>query len=214
MLDSAEPPTDDPVESDLIRRIQSRDTQALGEFIERHRMQLCGFIRSITGTRLLSVVEVDDLLQEVSTAAITGLESAPLDDYEPMQWLQQVARRRVVDAHRFHFDAKRRDAGRQQTIHADGDAADKAVGIEHMLVASMTSASAAMSRDVRMDRMQQAIAALPDEQRTAIRLRYVDGLPTKDIAKQLGKTDVAIRVLLSRSMRSLEKQLEDVKPSR
>jgi len=78
----------------------------------------------------------------------------------------------------------------------------------------MTSPSAAMSQDIRLFRMQQAISELSEEQRTVVRMRYVEGLTSKKIAEALGKTDVAIRVLLSRSMRHLEKQLEDVKPSR
>ena len=62
--------------------------------------------------------------------------------------------------------------------------------------------------------MQQAIDGMSDEQKTAIRLRYAEGMPTKEIAEKLGKTDVATRVLLSRSMRQLEKELEDVRPTR
>jgi RNA polymerase sigma-70 factor (ECF subfamily) len=88
------------------------------------------------------------------------------------------------------------------------------MGLEQLLAASMTSPSAAVSQDIRMNRMQQAIESLPDEQRDAIRMRYAEGLPTKQIAEKLGKTDVAVRVLLSRSMRQLERQLEDVKPTR
>jgi len=198
----------------LVERVKQRDSDALAQFIDLHRSQLAGFIRSITGDHLLALVELDDLIQEVSAAALTGLHSAPLDEYEPMQWLQQLARRRVVDAHRFHFDAKRRDAGRQQSIHGGGKADSSAMGLEQMLSVSMTSASAAVSRDIRMVRVQQAIDALSQEQKDAIRLRYADGLPTKEIAEKLGKTDVAIRVLLSRSMRQLEKLLDDVKPTR
>jgi RNA polymerase sigma-70 factor (ECF subfamily) len=44
-------------------------------------------------------------------------------------------------------------------------------------------------------------------------MRYAEGLPTKEIAAKLGKTDVAIRVLLSRSVRVLEQQLDDVRPT-
>ena len=83
-----------------------------------------------------------------------------------------------------------------------------------MLAASMTSPSAAVSRDFRMDRMTQAITELNQEQQDAIRMRYAEGMPTKVIAEKLGKTDVAVRVLLSRSMRQLEKQLDDVRPDR
>lgn len=88
------------------------------------------------------------------------------------------------------------------------------MGLEQLLSASMTSPSAAFSRDVRMMRMQEAIAGLNEDLRDAIRMRYADGLPTKEIAKQLGKTDVAVRVLLSRGMRQLEKSLDDVRPTR
>jgi RNA polymerase sigma-70 factor (ECF subfamily) len=211
-MDNADPPDADP--SEMVARIKQRDIEALASYIDANRSQLTGFLRSITGEHLLAVVELDDLLQEVSTAALTGLKTAPLEQYEPMEWLQQIARRRVVDAHRFHFDAQRRDAGRQKSIHGAGGADASVMGIEQMLAVSMTSASAAMSRDIRMIRIQQAIEGLSEEQRTAIRMRYVDGLPTKRIAEKIGKTDVATRVLLSRSMRQLEKQLEDVKPTR
>ncbi len=206
------------IESDgdgaLIDRVKQRDGQALAEFIEKNRDRISGFIRSITGQHLLAVVEIDDLIQEVSTAALTGLPTAPLDQYEPMQWIQQIARRRVVDAHRFHFDAQRRDVSRQQSIHAQQSGNAESQGIEALLAASMTSPSAAVSRDIRMVRMNEAVDGLSDEQKAAVRMRYAEGLPTKEIAQKLGKTDVAIRVLLSRSMRLLEKKLEDVRPTR
>lgn len=202
--------------AELIERIHQKDATALAEFIQQHHAQLAGFVRSITGEHLLALVEVDDLVQEIATAAISGLATAPLDQYSPMDWLQQLARRRVVDAHRFHFEAQRRDANRQQSINAPsgGAAPESAPSLEQLLSASMTSPSAAFSRDVRMMRMQQAVESLNDEQKQAIRMRYAEGLPTKKIAEQLGKSDVSVRVLLSRSMRQLEKILEDVRPTR
>ena len=207
-------------ESDLddldkrVERIKQGDEQALAQYIADHHQQLGRFLRTITGEHLLKLVEIDDLIQEVSAAAINGLASAPLDQYEPMQWLQHLARRRVVDAHRFHFDAKRRDAGRRQSIHGAGNGDASGFALEQMLVASMTSASAVVSRDHRMIRVQQAITELSEQQQMAIRLRYAEGLSTKEVAEKIGKTDVATRVLLSRSMRRLEEVLADVKPTR
>ncbi|MEM9587677.1 MAG: sigma-70 family RNA polymerase sigma factor [Planctomycetota bacterium] len=198
----------------LVQRIRQKDGEALAAYIRQYESRLCGFLRSISSDRLLAVVEVDDLLQEVSTAALSGLETAPLDEYSPMDWLQQIARRRVIDAHRFHFEAKRRDVGRQQSIHSSGNADSSSGGLEALLAASMTSPSAAVSRDLRLMRMQEAIGDLPDEQQAVIRMRYAEGLPTKKIAERVGKTDVAVRVLLSRSMKQLEKRLQDVKPTR
>ena len=195
----------------LTERVKARDAQALAELIDAERNRLVGFTKSIMSAKLLSMVEPDDLIQEVAAAALAGLETAPLDRYEPIQWLQELCRRRVVDAHRFHFGAQRRDAGRVQSMHAAGD--DGPGGFEAFLAASITSPSAAFSRDVRVQRMHEAVGGLSDEARTAIHMRYAEGLPTKEIAVRLGKTDVAVRVLLSRSVRVLEQQLDDVRPS-
>lgn len=205
-----------PSDAELIEQIKQNDTAALAQYIQQNLVQLSGFIRSITGEHLLALVEVDDLVQEISATAISSLATAPLEEYSPLDWLKQLARRRVVDAHRFHFDAKRRDANRQQSMNAPStnSSSSSPVGLEQMLSASMTSPSAAFSRDVRMMRMQEAVESLGDEQKQAIRMRYADGMPTKQIAEKLGKTDVAVRVLLSRSMRQLEKVLEDVRPTR
>jgi RNA polymerase sigma-70 factor (ECF subfamily) len=198
-------------DDDLARRVGERDPEALAAFLEGQRARLVGFLRSIMSSRLLAVVEPDDLVQEVAAAALAGLATAPLDRYEPLEWLQELCRRRAVDAHRFHFGAQRRDAGRVQSMHAAGD--DAGGGFEAFLAASITSPSAAFSRDVRVGRLQQAVSGLSEEARAAVQMRYAEGLPTKEIAARLGKTDVAIRVLLSRSVRVLEKELQDVRPS-
>ena len=76
-----------------------------------------------------------------------------------------------------------------------------------MLVASMTSASQAFSRDQKQMRLLAALEKLPEEHREALRLRYIDGLPSKEIAAQLGKTDGAVRVMLSRALRVLQELL-------
>ena len=63
----------------LIEQIKQRDPEALATYIDHVRGQLTGFLRSITGDHLLAVIEIDDLIQEVSTAALLGLDTAPLD---------------------------------------------------------------------------------------------------------------------------------------
>jgi len=197
----------------LHARIRSGDVEALGDYLQTHRGRLTGFLKAITGEHLLARVDLDDLVQEVCTAAITGLPTAQLNAGDPFGWIQELARRRVIDAHRFHFQAQRRDAGKERSLQgAFGGSANSAGGLEACLAASMTSPSAAFSNDVRMARMQEAISAMTEEQQQVVRMRFVDGLPTKQIAEKLGKTDVAVRVLLSRSLKKLEEQLQDVRP--
>ena len=211
-MDNSNPARDIP--PDLLQRICNRDPAALAEYFDLKRSQLAGFVRVITGDHLLAIVEVDDLLQEIATTALQSLQTAPLDRYEPMEWLQQIARRRVVDAHRFHFDAKCRDANRQKSLQGGTSSNVSQFNFEGLLAASMTSPSAVISRDIRMVRVREALSGLTDEQQTVIRLSYAEGLPTKTIAESINKSDAATRVLLSRSMRQLEKRLADVRPTR
>ena len=179
-MDDSNPARDIP--PDLLQRICNRDPAALAEYFDLKRSQLAGFVRVITGDHLLAIVEVDDLLQEIATTALQSLQTAPLDRYEPMEWLQQIARRRVVDAHRFHFDAKCRDANRQKSLQGGASSNVSQLNFEGLLAASMTSPSAVISRDIRMVRVREALSGLTDEQQTVIRLRYAEGLPFKTLA--------------------------------
>jgi RNA polymerase sigma-70 factor (ECF subfamily) len=55
--------------------------------------------------------------------------------------------------------------------------------------------------------LQQAIEQLPAEAREVLRLRYVENLPSKQIAERIGKSDAAVRTLLTRCLRRLEETL-------
>ncbi len=82
-----------------------------------------------------------------------------------------------------------------------------------LLVASITSPSQAFSRGAKEMKLLVALESLPEENQEAIRLKYVEGLPTKEIADKVGKSDVAVRVMISRSMVKLQDLLRSMKTS-
>ncbi len=101
---------------------------------------------------------------------------------------------------------KKRSAAREVSMDAPAGGSD-GFGFVDLLVASITSPSQAFSHDQKEFRLQQAIAELNDEQKEILRLRFVEGLPTKDIADQMGKSDGAIRVMLTRTVAQLQEVL-------
>src|SRR5262249_30765700 len=143
---------------------------------------------------------------EVSVEAVRSLASIDLGNRDPFGWLCQIAERRIIDAHRKFFSTQKRAAGREVPLGTPGGDTQHAAIID-LLVASMTSPSQAFSRNLREVRLAEALAALPAEHREALRLRYVEGLPSKDIAQRLGKTDGAVRVMLTRSLNKLQQLL-------
>ena len=189
----------------LETRIRGGDREALVEYLALRRPQLLVFIEKHLGAALRRKIEPDDVLQEVGIECLRVIEGGGLER-EPFGWLCQMAEHRIIDAHRRYFGAQKRSADREVPLAAPrGDAGQG--GIIDLLVASMTSPSQAFSRQQREILLLEALESLPEESRTALRLRYIDGLATKDIAVQLNKTDGAIRVLLSRSLRRLEQLL-------
>lgn len=193
-------------ESTLIDRIKRGDADALAEFIELRRPQLTGFIEKNLGTALRRKVDPEDLFQDVSADCIRALPDVKFEDRDPFGWLCQMAQRRIIDAHRFFFDAQKRDASKEIGLGAGADKTGQA-GLVNLLVASITSPSAAFSRNQNEFRLQEAIGELSENHREVIRLRYVVGLPTKEIAKKLGKTDGSVRVILTRTLAKLENLL-------
>lgn len=194
-------------ESDLIRRLRDRDAAALAEFVERRRRPLLAYIERQLGAALRGKVEPQDLLQEAALQALNQLPQADLSTRDPFGWLCQLAEQRIIDAHRKLIGARKRSADREVPLDAPGGG-DGQGGLVDVLVASLTSPSSAFGRDERRRRLQEALAALPELNREALRLRYIEGLPTKEIALRLGKTDGAVRVLLTRALAQLQQILE------
>jgi len=53
------------------------------------------------------------------------------------------------------------------------------------------------------ERAWQAVARLPDDRRRAVVLRFVNELPTSEIARILGRSEGAVRVLIHRALRAV-----------
>jgi len=198
----------------LIVRVRQHDAAALGEFMTARRPQLLAYIEHQLGPALRRKVEPEDMLQEVSMEAVRSHAGVDLSERDPFGWLCQIAERRIIDAHRKFFGAQKRDAGREVGLGTPGGDTRHAAVID-MLAASMTTASKAFSRSQREIQLLSALGTLPEDQREALRLRYLEGLPSKAIAERLGKTDGAVRVMLTRSLNRLQQILgPDAAPER
>lgn len=191
---------------ELISKVRSGDAEAMAELVQLYTPRLRGFVERQMSAQLRQKVDPDDILQEVSVTCVRSMGEMDLSDWEPFDWVCQVARRRVMDAGRKFFGAEKRDVRREVPMQAKQDTSHDIAGI---LAGSITSPSKAFSRDQREMRLQTAIDKLPEEARLVLRMRYVDNMPTKEIAEQIGKSDGAVRVMLTRTVKKLEKLLAE-----
>ena len=70
--------------------------------------------------------------------------------------------------------------------------------MEQLIAASRISPSQAFSRKQKEFQVQILISQMPQKAQKVLRLRFVEGLPTKEIATRMQKSDAAVRVLLRR----------------
>jgi len=182
-------------------KIRRGDADGLATFIEQHRGQLTAFLQKRTGSHLRIKIEPEDIFQEVVADALRAVAQDDWEPCEPLHWLYALCERRIIDAHRHYFAAQKRSAAREAKLSSS-------IALEDLLVASMTTPSAAFSRNQKELAMLAAIGTLPPEQQEALRMRYLKGMPSKEIASQLGKTDGAVRVMLSRGIARLQTLLD------
>jgi RNA polymerase sigma-70 factor (ECF subfamily) len=178
--------------------------EELVALLESRRPHLLAYIERRLGAALRKKVEPLDIYQETAIAALNAWPTLDLGDRDPFGWLCQVAEQRIVDAHR-RFAARKRASDRE--VSANATPADASRELIDMLAGSLTSASQAVARNERQAQLEGAIARLPQESRDVLRWRYVDGLPTKEIADKIGKSDGAVRVMLTRTLHKLQQLL-------
>ena len=190
-----------PTPTELSQRLQAGEAAALNDYLQTYRSQLLAFIDRRLGDTLRRKIEVEDIFQEMARTAWEYLPKTDLTDRDPFGWLCQLAEQRLIDAAR-KAQAGKRDAGREVGLHSPaGDGQHDWISI---LAASITSPTRAAARAETESELHRAIRELPEDVRAIIRWRYVDNLPTKEIAARTGKTDGAIRVLLTRTIQKLQ----------
>lgn len=192
-------------EQALAARLAAGDTSALGPLLEACRAGLIAFIQRRMSDALKSKVDPEDVYQEVAISAVKAIDSVELNEDGAFGWFCGLAERRIVDAHRRHFEAKKRAAAKE--VSGSASTGTSKADLIGLMVASLTSPSAAFSRNQRVFRMFAALESLSEEGREAIKLRYISGLGPKEIAPRIGKSEGATRVLLHRTLDKIQQAM-------
>lgn len=185
-------------------RISSGETDALFEYIEKNRPQLLAYIGKNLSDSLKRKVEAEDILQEAAVSCLNAFDSIDFQKIDMFSWICQQCQRRIIDSHRHFFGAQKRDAAKEIGLNnaEPGHTADGGLG--RMIAASITSPSAAFSKQQKEFQLQNMIGQLSEDAQTVLKLRFVEGLATKEIAQRMDRSDASVRVLLTRTVKKLQ----------
>ena len=143
-------------------------------------------------SRCGSPAVAEDLTAETFLAAVDAVERRSVLDLSTA-WLIGVARHKLVD----HWRRLERER-RALSVVADDPLAAHAVD----------------DWDVRIDAAvaTDTLASLGAHHRSALTLRYLDGLPVAQVAEVLGRSVGATEVLLVRAKAAFRRHYEEVQP--
>jgi RNA polymerase sigma-70 factor (subfamily 1) len=163
------------------------------------------FLREIVaddlGDRLRSVVEADDVIQDVMITVYRSLPAVDLANAASFRaWLRTLVARRIGDLHRRHFGTRKR-GGPPHSLDAnveDSSAGAATLG-ERLRAPGPSPSSIASQREVAAA-LDAVIADLPPAYREVIRMVHVEGLSSGEVAARLGKSPQAAYSLMYRAL--------------
>ena len=193
----AEPDTDQ-----LLDQASHGDGAARQNLLTRHRARLRAMVAARLDRRVAARLDPSDIVQEALAEAARRLDDylreRPLPFYP---WLRQIAWERLVKAHRAHVARAKRSVRREEP-GVLGLPDESVAELAQRLASSASSPSRHALRVELQGRVRAALALLSEADREVLVLRYLEGLPLRDVAAVLGVGESAVKM---RHVRALER---------
>lgn len=169
-----------------MQRIGRGDQRAYRELVDRYLTSIARFALRTLGDR----AEAEEVAQETFLRLWT--EAANFEPRaQPKTWLYRIARNLCIDRIR-----KRRSHGPEVELSERNAGEDRP--------------SALLVRKQTAERVERALATLPERQREAITLVHYEGLSGAEASEILAVSPEALESLLARARRSLREQLREL----
>jgi RNA polymerase sigma-70 factor (ECF subfamily) len=178
-----------------------------GEKLERFREYLRLLARLQIRTRLRAKIDVSDLVQDTFVDALKDWDQFQGQSEEELAgWLRKILAHNLADAARALGRAKR-DVELERSLEAALDSSSCRLG--EFLAADQSSPSQRAARHEDVLRLAQALARLPDDQRTAVEMHHLEGATLAETAEGMGCSEPAVAGLLHRGLRKLRELMRD-----
>ena len=195
---------------ELLDGVRQGNPSAAERLLGRHRQALRRLIELRLDRRIQQRVDASDIVQEVLVEANRRLATYLENPSMPFHlWLRQMARDRIIDAHRRHRASHKRSVDREQPIVSPGPADRSTMELAAQICdQEMTPAAAATMEELHR-RFVAAIDQLDDSDREVIIMRHFEQLTNQEIAQALELTEPAASMRYLRAMRRLRQMLAD-----
>ena len=191
----------------LIERARQEQPGALDRLLDSYRNYLRLLARTGLDASLQGKADPSDLAQDaLLKASVRFGQFRGATDAELAGWLRKILARCLADFVRRHRSQSRR-AGREQSLDRLLDRSSQAM--ERVLATDGSSPSASAQRRDLGVVLSDALAKLSEDHREVIVLHHLEGLDWDEVARRLGRTPGAARLLWTRALKQLRPLIDE-----
>jgi RNA polymerase sigma-70 factor (ECF subfamily) len=189
----------DAISRQLLARARAGDREALGELLENNRDYLRNVADRLLDDRMGRRIDASDLVQQTCLSVHKQIgEFVGQDAAQFAAWLRQIHERNIRNAVRDQLHTEKRAINREEHL-PDGDV--------HAI--RQTTPSQHVVRREESAVLAKAIAQLVEDEREALRRRYLEGQSVAEIAAAMGLSKDALARLFKRAMKNVKRHLPD-----
>jgi RNA polymerase sigma-70 factor, ECF subfamily len=191
----------------LIERARRAEPGALDRLLDSYRNYLRLLARTGIDASLQGKADPSDLVQDaLLKASVCFGQFRGTTDAELAGWLRQILARCLADLVRRYGTGGRR-AGREQSL--DQLLGRSSQAMERIVAADGPSPSSSAARRDLGVVLSDALAELGEDQREVIVLHHLQGLGWDDVARRMGRTPGAVRMLWTRALKQLRPLIDE-----
>ena len=189
----------------LLKQAVDGDDAAVNQLLDRHRNSLRQLIRMRLDQKIQKRIDVSDVLQDVLIEANRRLTRYLNDPVMPFHlWLRQIARDRIIDAHRRHRVSAKRSVDREQQMVAPRGYDQSSIHLASLLGdQQLTPAATALQKEMAR-KVEAAISELDPKDCEIIVMRHYEHLTNQEISQALGLNEPAASMRYMRAIRRLK----------
>jgi len=197
------------ISSELILRIKREDREALAELFSRYRPRLLRMVQLRLHPKLRGRIDPDDVLQEAWLKAVDRMSYFQREaDHSPYIWLRLITTQTMIEMHRRHLGAEKRDAGREMSIHGGWDADSTASSLSFSLQGRLSSPSSAVRKEELAKQIDDVLNSMNNVDREILALRHFEELSNREVSQILNMSEQATSIRYFRALGRLKSLLQ------
>ena len=166
----------------IVQRAVKGESSAFGKLYDHYQPKIYRFVLFKVSRR----EEAEDLTHEVFLSAWQNIQTYQDIGFPFSSWLYQIARNQIVD----HYRTKKDEVQLE--------------GVDPERFAGPATAPFTIDEKIELQRVQNALRKLKPEHQDVIIMRFVEDLSTKETASALGKSEVAVKLMQHRAIKTLK----------